>query len=113
MVNSSHEIWRKLNQKKVYFATLAFLITIVLSSTVTYFITRPAKLYPLDFEANFIAACINTGDSAYGCVCPLRYFENHLSYKEAQVIDQQANKTGKLPRSLQQVFNDCRKHISS
>lgn len=105
--------FKKLNRKLIYILIALVIVSASVSATLTYWLSRPAPLYPLDFEANFLASCINAGDSAYGCICPLRYFERHLSYKEAQAVDKQATKTGKLPRNLQQIFNDCAKHKAS
>ena len=82
---------------------------IVLSVGITLWVTRPKPKYPLGYEANFIAACVNKGNSAYGCVCPLRYIEQHYTYKDALKIDASATANNKLPDDLQRAFDDCRK----
>lgn len=109
---SRREIWRKLNQKSVYFGLLGFIAAIAISSGITYWLAKPSPPYPLAYEANFISSCVNAGDTFYGCVCPLRYVENNYSYKQALGLDHQIQKTHKLPRGLQQVFKDCRKNQS-
>jgi hypothetical protein len=88
---------------------LLWLVSVGAAVGLSLWLSRDRPAYPLSYEANFIAGCLNKKATVYACVCPLRYVENHYSYKQALTLDDTANTTGRLPRELQQVFNDCAK----
>jgi len=98
--------------KKDKFYTTAIVGIIIICALVMSFILPPISRadkseYPLEYDANFIAACLEGGSNVYGCVCPLNHVKDNYSYPEALKLDEQFTKTETLPDGLQQVFKDC------